>query len=78
MKVKLKTRSASAEGNFAPGTILDLPAHEAKALIAADAAVPVDVDAARPIETATLEPAPETTAELRRRRKSRPRPKESD
>lgn len=77
MRIRYITRSAGPEGCFQPGQVRDLPDAEARALMAAGAAVPMDVA----YQTATVEPReeraiavepqPEKQRTVRRRRKPR-------
>lgn len=52
MKVKLKTVYAGPRGNCGPGSVIDLPADEAKGLIDGDYAEKVE----KPRPTAKVEP----------------------
>lgn len=69
MKVKLLKRLAGPDGNFAPGTILDVPDPRAIELVSSASAIYAE---AEPIETADVEQIVETT-EAPRPRRGRPR-----
>jgi hypothetical protein len=65
MKVRLKTLMAGPEGVFPPGSVIDLDASEADALIAAGYAERLE----RPAETAAIEPGTRAVKSIPRPRK---------
>jgi hypothetical protein len=64
MKVRLKTLMAGPEGVFQPGSVVDLDAEQAEALVSSGYAERLE----RPVETAAIEPS-----ELEMRPAPRPR-----
>lgn len=75
MKVRLLQRMAGPDGNFAPGTVLDLPDAEAQQLIRGRSAIAVDLP---PIETTALASEAELAISPQpKRRRGKPNVRES-